>query len=168
MKIFIVYAHPEPRSLNGSLKDFAVSFLRSSGHEVIVSDLYKMQWKPVGDQADFLNHSANQRLHYIKSSALAYKEGTQTEDIIKEQNKLLWADAIIFQFPFWWFGMPAILKGWVDRVFACGFAYGIGKHDGKNWGKRYGDGTLKGKLGMLSITIGGRAPNIKKEGLMEI
>lgn len=164
-KIFIVYAHPEPRSLNGSLKDFAVGFLKSLGHEVIVSDLYKMEWKAIGDKGDFLNHDEPQRLHYIRSSARAYIEDKQTEDITKEQKKLLWADVIIFQFPYWWFGMPAILKGWVDRVFACGFAYGVGKHDGKHWGKRYGDGTLKGKLGMLSITIGGRETQYHERGV---
>jgi hypothetical protein len=56
----------------------------------------------------------------------------------------MWADALILQFPLWWFAMPAILKGWVDRVFAYGFAYGVGEHSDKRWGDRYGEGTLAG------------------------
>jgi NAD(P)H dehydrogenase (quinone) len=51
--------------------------------------------------------------------------------------------------------MPAILKGWVDRVFAYGFAYGVGEHSDKRWGDRYGEGTLAGKRAMLIVTAGG-------------
>lgn len=53
MKTPIVYAHPEPKSLNGSLKDLAVSTLESAGHEVRVSDLYAMNWKAVVDATDY-------------------------------------------------------------------------------------------------------------------
>lgn len=165
MNILIVYAHPEPRSLNGSLKDVAVNFLRSSGHEVIVSDLYTMNWKTAADRNDFTHHDSDQRLFYMQASAQAYYHGMQTDGIKKEQEKLLWADVVIFQFPFWWFGMPAILKGWIDRVFACGFAYGVGQYDEKNYGSRYGEGTFEGKKGMLSITIGGRKDQYGPRGI---
>ncbi len=43
-----------------------------------------------------------------------------------------------FQFPLWWFSMPAIMKGWIDRVYARGFAYGVGEHSDSHWGDRYG------------------------------
>jgi NAD(P)H dehydrogenase (quinone) len=76
-----------------------------------------------------------------------------------------WADVIIFQFPFWWFTMPAILKGWVDRVFSCGFAYGVGQYDEKNYGSRYGEGKLDDKRAMLSITIGGREDQYSERGI---
>lgn len=165
MKVFIVYAHPEPQSLNGALKDFAVATLEAAEHEVIVSDLYKMKWKAVADGGDFLNHDAGERLQYAKASGQAYAAGMQTDDIAAEQQKLLWADVILFQFPFWWFHMPAILKGWIDRVFAYGFAYGVGRHEGRFWGKRYGEGTLKGKIAMLSITIGGREAHYYERGV---
>lgn len=165
MNVFIVYAHPEPKSLNGKLKDRAVDYLINSGHSVIVSDLYKMNWKASADGFDFQNYDQEEKLSYINKSGEAFKNGNQTEDISKEQEKLLWADIIIFQFPFWWFGMPAILKGWIDRVYAFGFAYGTGKYGGKHWGTRYGDGTLKGKKAMLSITIGGRQPQYSKKGI---
>jgi NAD(P)H dehydrogenase (quinone) len=66
-----------------------------------------------------------------------------------------WADAVILQFPLWWFSMPAILKGWVERVFAYGFGYGVGEHSDQRWGDRYGEGTMVGKRAMLIVTAGG-------------
>lgn len=165
MNVFIVYAHPEPKSLNAELKNIAISHLQGLGHDVIVSDLYGMKWKAVADGNDFQNYTHGERLSYMSNSLEAFQGGTQSPDIAEEQEKLLWADIIIFQFPFWWFGMPAILKGWIDRVYACGFAYGTGKYGGKHWGNRYGDGTLKGKKAMLSITIGGREPQYQETGI---
>ncbi|AGC47000.1 NAD(P)H oxidoreductase [Myxococcus stipitatus DSM 14675] len=165
MNVLIVYAHPEPRSLNGSLKDLAVSHLTSLGHEVRVSDLYAMNWKATADAGDFLKHPEGERLAYARASKHAFTGGTQSADVAAEQEKLLWADAVIFQFPMWWFSMPAILKGWVDRVFAYGFAYGVGAHGGERWGDRYGEGTLTGRRAMLSVTIGGRPPHYTDRGV---
>jgi NAD(P)H dehydrogenase (quinone) len=51
--------------------------------------------------------------------------------------------------------MPAIMKGWVERVYACGFAYGVGEHSDAHWVDRYGEGTLAGKRAMLIVTAGG-------------
>ena len=51
--------------------------------------------------------------------------GTLSHDIRAEQEKLAWADTLVVQFPLWWYGMPAILKGWFDRVFVKGFAFGL-------------------------------------------
>jgi len=62
-------------------------------------------------------------------------------------DKLVWADFVIFQFPLWWFSLSAILKGWVDRVFAMGFSYDIGQS--------YENGIFRGKRAMLSFTTGG-------------
>jgi NAD(P)H dehydrogenase (quinone) len=165
MNVFIVYAHPEPRSLNGTLKDLAVRRLTARGHDVRVSDLYAMGWKAAADGADFLGPAAEERLRYIHASRRAFTGGTQTPDIASEQEKLLWSDAVIFQFPLWWFSMPAILKGWVERVFAYGFAYGVGVHGGDRWGDRYGEGTLLGRRALLSLTIGGRAPHYGDRGV---
>jgi NAD(P)H dehydrogenase (quinone) len=165
MNVLIVYAHPEPRSLNGALKDLAVRRLTAQGHEVRVSDLYAMGWKAVADGEDFLNHDPGQRLFYGRASKDALAEGSQSPDIAAEQAKLLWANAVVFQFPLWWFSMPAILKGWVERVFAYGFAYGVGVHEGERWGDRYGEGKLTGRRAMLSVTIGGRAPHYSDRGV---
>ena len=155
MNVLIVYAHPEPKSLNGSLKDFAMQRLQAAGHTVQVSDLYAMQWKPTLDAEDTTGLLDPTRFDPIKDSQHAFKTGLQSADIAQEQDKLRWADAVILQFPLWWFSMPAILKGWVDRVYAYGFAYGVGEHSDKHWGDRYGEGNMRGKRAMLLVTTGG-------------
>lgn len=155
MNILLVHAHPEPRSLNGSLKDFAVSRLKSAGHAVQVSDLYAMQWKASLDAGDSTQRQPGARFDPSLDSKHAFENGCQSEDIAREQEKLLWADAVILQFPLWWYSMPAILKGWVDRVYAYGFAYGVGEHSDNRWGDRFGEGTLAGKRAMLIVTAGG-------------
>lgn len=165
MKTLIVYAHPEPRSLNGSLKDVAVETLSGLGHEVVVSDLYAMGWKAVADGADFTDRDGAERLLYAHGSKRAFASGTQAADVAEEQRKLIWADAVILQFPMWWFSAPAILKGWIERVYAYGFAYGVGVHEGERWGDRYGEGELLGRRAMLSVTIGGREPHYSPRGV---
>jgi NAD(P)H dehydrogenase (quinone) len=165
MNVLIVHAHPEPKSLNGSLKDFAVETLAGLGHAVRVSDLYAMHWKAVADADDFRCRAVPDRLGYARESRDAFRGGTQAPEIAAEQEKLLWADAVILQFPLWWFSMPAILKGWFERVYAYGFAYGVGRHEGEHWGDRYGEGTLLGRRALVSITVGGREPHYSPRGV---
>src|SRR6266436_9725131 len=109
MNVLLVYAHPEPRSLNGSLKNFAVKRLEGAGHSVQVSDLYAMRWKASLDADDSLDRQADARFDPERDSKRAFENGRQSKDIALEQDKLLWADAVILQFPMWWFSMPAIL-----------------------------------------------------------
>jgi NAD(P)H dehydrogenase (quinone) len=161
VNILILYAHPEPRSLNGALKDLAVETLTALGHAVQVSDLYAMKWKAIADGDDFPGRDAEQRLVYWRES----RDGPLSPDVVAEQRKLLWADAVILQFPLWWFSVPAILKGWFERVFTHGFAYGIGQHGGERWGDRYGEGTLAGKRALVSVTIGGRELHYSPRGV---
>lgn len=163
--VLIVHAHPEPASLTSALKDVAVDKLRADGHDVQVSDLYAMKWKPLADAADFTERRDPERLIYVAESKNAYIAGTQSADIAVEQDKLLWADAVLFSFPLWWYGMPAILKGWFDRVFAYGFAYGVGEHNAERWGDRYGEGTLSGRRAMLIVPIGGHMPHYSDRGV---
>ncbi|TYO66459.1 NAD(P)H-dependent oxidoreductase [Bradyrhizobium hipponense] len=165
MKVLIVSAHPEPRSLNGSLRDVAVRALEAQGHEVRVSDLYAQGWKSDVDHADFPSLPTEARLAPAAASKQAFESGTLTDDVKAEIEKLLWADVLILQFPLWWFSMPAILKGWVDRVFAYGFAYGVGEHSDKRWGDRYGEGTLAGKRAMLIVTAGGWQEHYSARGV---
>jgi NAD(P)H dehydrogenase (quinone) len=165
MNVLLVYAHPEPKSLNGSLKDFAVRRLEANGHTVQVSDLYAMHWKAVLDENDSLDGKAGERFEPSLDSKLAFKNGRQSEDIAREQDKLRWADAVILQFPLWWFSMPAIMKGWVERVYAYGFAYGVGEHSDTHWGDRYGEGTLAGKRAMLIVTTGGWESHYSPRGI---
>ncbi|MEU2439079.1 NAD(P)H-dependent oxidoreductase [Streptomyces rubradiris] len=164
MKVFIVHAHPERRSLNGALTDIAVETLTGAGHEVRVSDLYAMGWKPTVDADDF-GGAASSPLDVVHDSGRAFASGALSADIRAEQEKLLWADTVILQFPLWWYSMPAILKGWVDRVYTYGFGYGVGEHNETRYGDRFGDGTLKGRRAMLSVTVGGPESQYSDRGI---
>ena len=161
-KVLIVYAHPEPTSLTRQLVDVSIEALTAKGHEVIQSDLYGMRWKAVFDAEDFPSRTDPERLSYILESGHAYATGQQTEDVAAEQAKLLAVDAVIMQFPLWWYGLPAILKGWIDRVYAFGFAYGY--KNGTNE-YRFGDGILKGKRALVNVMTGGPAADYGPRGI---
>jgi NAD(P)H dehydrogenase (quinone) len=165
MNVLLVYAHPEPTSLNGALKEFSVKRLEAAGHTVRVSDLYAMKWKPTIDADDSTEHVPGTPFNASLESKHAFENGTQSADIAAEQEKLKWADAVILQFPLWWFSMPAILKGWIERVYAYGFAYGVGEHSDQRWGDRYGEGSLAGKRAMLVVTTGGWEPHYGPRGI---
>ncbi|TIY11122.1 MAG: NAD(P)H-dependent oxidoreductase, partial [Mesorhizobium sp.] len=165
MKVLLVFAHPEPRSLNGALRDVAIRELEAQGHEVLISDLYADGWKSEVDCADFPSWPPEERLLPAAASKKAFATNTLTGDVKAEIDKLLWADTLILQFPLWWYAMPAILKGWVDRVYAYGFAYGVGEHSDKRWGDRFGEGTLAGKRAMLIVTTGGWEEHYSARGV---
>jgi NAD(P)H dehydrogenase (quinone) len=165
MNVLYVYAHPEPTSLNGALKNFAVARLEAAGHSVQVSDLYAMQWKTTVDGHDNLDWQPGTRFDASLDSKRAFAANRQAADIIAEQEKLRWADTVIFQFPLWWFSMPAILKGWFERVYAYGFGYGVGEHSDMRWGDRYGEGNLAGKRAMLVVTTGGWESHYSERGI---
>lgn len=165
MNVLIVFAHPEPQSLSASLRDAAITELQEQGHSVRVSDLYAQNWKAAADRADFPAWSRDERLNISRASKAAFADATLTDDVRAEQEKLLWADAVILQFPLWWYGMPAILKGWVDRVYAFGFAYGVGEHSDRRWGDRFGEGVFAGKRAMLVVTAGGWEDHYSPRGI---
>src|SRR5579859_6193123 len=165
MNILLVFAHPEPRSLNGALRDLAVHELEAQGHAVRVTDLYAEGWKSEISRADFPALAPEARLKPAKASAEAFAAGTLTTDVVAEQEKMLWADLLILQFPLWWFTLPAILKGWVERVFSYGFGYGVGEHSDRHWGDRYGEGVLAGKRALLIVTAGGWAEHYAPRGV---
>lgn len=160
--VLIVFAHPDPAALNRQLVDVAEQTLVQQGHHVLRSDLYGMQWKAAFDEHDFPSRADPARLSFVAESGHSYASGQQAADIAAEQDKLRAADAVILQFPLWWFGMPAILKGWVDRVFAYGLAYGF-KGAGNRY--RYGDGAFKGKRAVLSVTVGGSPDDYSPRGI---
>jgi len=127
MNVLIIYAHPNPNSFNAALRDLAVRALSQAGHSILLSDLYTMRFNPV----------------------LSAKElQGDLRDIQPEIEKVRRADLLLFQFPDWWYGMPAIMKGWIERVFAYGFAYDD-EHS-------FESGLLRGKKAMLSLTVGAR------------
>ncbi|AKS31527.1 NAD(P)H-dependent oxidoreductase [Mycolicibacterium goodii] len=162
MNVFWITAHPEPRSLNGFLKREGQKALRSRGHRVVESDLYAMGWNPVVDAASY-GHDPAERLHVATAAKSAHAKGTVSADIRAEQEKLNAADTIVLQFPMWWFGMPALLKGWFDRVWHQGYAYGKRGPDGEWIG--YGDGFLAGKRAMVVVTMGGPAHMFSERGI---
>lgn len=155
MNVLIVHAHHEPQSFNAAMKDLALAELRAQGHAVELSDLYDMGWNPVASGADFGARANPDYLVYALEQRENYKRRTLAPDIQAELDKLLRADFILFNFPVYWFSMPAIMKGWIDRVLISGVCYG---------GMRFYDqGGLAGKKAMLAITIGGR-PHMLVDG----
>ncbi len=165
MKALLVFAHPEPLSLNGALRDIAIKELEAQGHVVRISDLYASGWKSQVDRADFPMLAPDARFRPGAASEEAFAANALTNDVRAEHEKLLWADALILQFPLWWYTMPAILKGWIDRVYAFGFAYGVGEHSDKHWGDRFGEGTFAGKRAMLIVTTGGWEEHYSARGI---
>ncbi|EHR50353.1 putative NADPH-quinone reductase (modulator of drug activity B) [Saccharomonospora marina XMU15] len=163
MNVLWLFAHPEPRSLNAALKDDGVRTLTELGHQVRVHDLYAMKWDPVVQPCDY-GHDPDERLLVSKVSRQAHAENRLSADIRAEQQAVRWADTLVVQFPMWWFGMPAILKGWFDRVFVNGFAFGVADPvTGRTM--RYGDGGLAGKRAMVLTTIGARESSFGPRGI---
>jgi len=154
MRVLWIFAHPEARSLSGALRDEGLRVLDELGHEHRSSDLYAMKWKATVDTDDYTAHEPDRPLVVTRASQHAHRTGTLSPDIRAEQAKLEWSDTVVLQFPLWWAGMPAILKGWFDRVFVKGFAYGVTdpRHPGRTL--RYGEGRLAGKRALTVVTAG--------------
>jgi len=158
MKALIIHAHPEEKSFSSALKNTAVEYFSSNGNEVKVSDLYKMGFNPVGGKHDFKESNNKDFFKYQIEQANAFSKDLFADDVKDELEKFLWADVIIFNFPLWWFSVPAILKGWVDRVFAMGFCYGAGKGI-------YEKGTFRDKTSFLCLTTGGPSVSYEVDGM---
>lgn len=157
MRVLLVLAHPEPRSFCGALRDVAVVELARQGHEVEQSDLCAMRWQPVLGPADFDAADAAGPFNAQAAQRAAVATGRQAADVVAEQAKLARADLLLLIFPVWWFGPPAILKGWIDRVFALDVAYGGGR-----W---FDHGVYRGKRALLCLTTGARADRFSATGL---
>ncbi len=156
MKVFIVYWHPEPRSFNAAMFQTACETLEAAGHEVKTSNLYAMGFDPVSGRKNFTTMKDPSYLKLQIEEMNANELGGFSDEIEAEIRKIEWCDLMIWQFPLWWFGMPAMLKGWVDRVFAMGRIYG--------GGRIYGTGVFHGKRAMLSLTTGGSEGGYQKGG----
>jgi NAD(P)H dehydrogenase (quinone) len=157
MNVLIVHAHPEPQSFTSALKDAAVEELRALGHTVTVSDLYAMGFDPRLTRADFTGMADTAYFKPQREQLHASETGTFAPAVRTEIDKVMAADLVLFTFPLWWFSLPAILKGWVDRTFAMGALYGGGKvHD---------TGVLRGRRALLAFTTGGPAASYAPGGL---
>ncbi len=107
MRILVILAHPKSDSFNAAVCAALCGGLRAAGHEIDIADLYAERFDPVL-QADELEADGRIR---------------SREDAAGYQRRILRADALALVFPVWWFGLPAILKGFVDRVLREGFAF---------------------------------------------
>lgn len=157
MRVLIVHAHPEPQSFNGALTAQAVVTLTDAGHRVEVSDLYAAGFNPVAGAADYATREDSDYLRIDREQTWAHTHDAVASDVAVEQEKLAGADLLILQYPMWWFSMPAILKGWADRVFTRGFAYGPGH--------KYDTGLLGGKRALVSVTTGTSAATYAPDGI---
>ena len=127
MKAHIVFAHPNVQSYNGQLRNAAIKTLESLGWTVSVSDLYQSKFKASADEDDFTELFNTDFFDLQLEQQRANEKQTFSEDIKNEHQLLSEADLIILQFPLWWSSMPALLKGYIDRVFSMGWAYGGGQ-----------------------------------------
>ncbi len=147
-KILIVSAHPEQASFCMSLKNTAIEYFLDNNCEVKESDLYAQNFNPVGDKSDFKQLANTVFFKYQTEQLNAFQHDLFEDELKLEMDKLQWCDILIFNFPLWWFGLPAILKGWVDRVFAMGFVYGGGRGV-------YDSGVFNQKTAFVIMTTGG-------------
>lgn len=114
MKVLIVYSHPRTESLNHAILETCIKTLKNNGHEVVVRDLYKMKFNPVLEGDDAIHIENNQFVRINKE---------YPEDVEIEMNYIRDADLLMYIYPIWWNGFPAMLKGYIERVFQHGFAY---------------------------------------------
>jgi NAD(P)H dehydrogenase (quinone) len=156
MQALIVHAHPEPQSFCSALAARARLVLEEGGHQVTVSDLYAMGFNPVSSRANFKTVKDPNYLKLQAEERHAAATGGFAPDLQAEMDKVSRADLLLFTFPLWWFSVPAILKGWVDRVFAMGFAYG--------GGRIYERGVFAGRRAMLVLTTGSPESGFGPEG----
>ncbi|MGK7923722.1 MAG: NAD(P)H-dependent oxidoreductase [Spirulina sp.] len=158
MNVLIVHAHHEPQSFSSALYRQAESTLEAAGHTVLVSDLYSMGFDPVSDRRNFTSTANADYLKQQREEMHASEVNGFASDIETEMQKLEQCDALIFNFPLWWFGMPGILKGWCDRVLTMGRIYG--------GPQLYENGIGKGqKRGLVILTTGGGLPAYDGWGL---
>src|SRR3989338_2135414 len=118
-KVLIVYWHPEKQSFNGAMFRKAVETLGEAEYEVKTTDLSEEpQFNPVSGRNNFTTVSDEGFFKQQMEEMYATDHNGFAPDIEAEIQKLEWCDLVIFQFPLWWFSLPATMKGWVDRVLA--------------------------------------------------
>jgi NAD(P)H dehydrogenase (quinone) len=140
-KVLIVYVHPEPRSLNGHLKDIAVKVLSEKGYKVSVSDLYSEKFKPLFDRSDYPFYTET-TFNPSSANMMSSQLDLLPEDVRREKQRLEEADLIIFQFPVWRFTCPSMLHAYFERVLLPGWAYSTDTP------------ALKGKKALICTTAG--------------
>lgn len=136
MNYLIVYSHLNPESFSKAIVDEAEKVIKAkdASNEVKIIDLYGDNFNPVLGMPDI---------------AAAFQGAETPADVVKYQELVTWADHISLIFPMWWGQMPAMLKGFIDRVFTAGFAFTYTEEGAK--------GLLEGKKAQIIINTG--SPN---------
>lgn len=146
MKAHIVLAHPEPKSFNAHLASVAKGALEHRGWSVTLTDLTSDGFDPCEVAAHYHDPANAERFDVQSEQRHASANGTLPPEITTEIERLEAADLLILQYPMWWHLPPAILKGWMDRVFVYGEVY--------KSTFRFENGRFVGKKAMLSLTVG--------------
>ena len=150
MHALIVHCHPEPASFNGALTVLARAALRERGYSVDITDLYRERFDPCERAEHYTHRSNNAVFSPLGEQRHAFETNTLPEAVQREIARLEFADLVVFQFPIWWHGQPAMLKGWFDRVFVSGGLY--------TSEMRYDRGYFRGRRAVCSVTTG--APEV--------
>ncbi|WP_231442647.1 NAD(P)H-dependent oxidoreductase [Brevibacterium zhoupengii] len=146
-----VYTHPRHNSLNQHLLQAGTKAL-SEHYYVTVSDLYAEGFNPALSDTD-LGSLATVAGNVSDLAGLAYARGEVEPEVRREQERLAASELLVLQFPLWWYGPPAMLKGWFDRVLQTGFAQGE-TDEASGLPRRYGDGRLMGRRALIVVTAG--------------
>ncbi|MGB5824593.1 MAG: NAD(P)H-dependent oxidoreductase [Proteocatella sp.] len=141
MRNLVVLAHPNKNSFCSGIVDTIIKASKENGDEVVVRDLYEIDFDPILKADDFVT----------------FERGETPKDIEAEQEYIKSADTIIFVYPVWWASTPAIMQGYVDRVFSYGFAHEY--IDGKS------RGLLKNKRALLFSTLGNSSAEYDATGM---
>jgi NAD(P)H dehydrogenase (quinone) len=112
MRILILFCHPSQDSFVAHILTVLTDKLKSAGHECLVRDLYADRFDPVLTPREWANYE---------------KAGARDLSLKSYTSDLSWCEGILLIFPTWWYGMPAVLKGYFDRVWAPGTAFGFGE-----------------------------------------
>lgn len=156
MHALIVFCHPEPASFNGALRDVAVATLEAAGHTAEVSDLYGEGFDPAEGPKHYAGRANPEAFAALNEQRHAWNSERLPADVKREVERLERADLVILQFPLWWHATPAMLKGWMDRVFVSG-----GLYKSK---MRYDTGYFRGKRAICSVTTGAPAISMAHNG----
>ncbi len=114
MRVLVVYCHPDPASLTAAALDRVRAGLDRGGHEIRCTDLYDDGFRP--------ELSAEEQAAHLAPGV--------DPALSDHADDLRWAEAIVFVYPTWWSGQPAMLKGWIDRVCAHGIAWSLPRPGG--------------------------------------
>lgn len=136
MRVLVVFAHPGPGSYGAALRDRAMAALAAGGHEVRLRDLYAEGFDPVLSRVEWERYLDD--------------PGANVAGVQGHVDDLRWAEALIVIYPTWYYGLPAMLKGWLERVWLPGVTFEAAVQKG-----RRAQGRLRNIRVMVGITTAG-------------